>query len=587
MEGADRPLTVSIPDYRIIPTALLFFVYFPSLDTSWQVSGTAADAISGLTIRHYIIHAFNVELVAALDALTGEDTPTEERATRAQEFSEGSKRQFRQTPIIAIDGIQSSSRDAGVPKQLLRSVKPGRGSFRRGATARADKPPNKPTDDIQGDQSPLPQASSSSFRPKCSSASPIVYSSSLGSILMNWVYEQFSRGVYSSDEEQALENILTELKNTEPELVSVKTEEDMSFWNAFKGGVQTIIGALDWWPFRPYIAPLTQDQPCGDMRSAVVPQSFGLKIEDASRINAAQVNQKNISRKGSSLSGIGTSSQRSGIRTRSQTGEPVPQSGLPGSTVECQNPQSPRGVGYQLHAFLVLLNSSILGSAHCLAQTAVHDMSDDDFFSWIRNAYYSHRGFLAIWFGLYKYAHCEFFRFRRFDGYEYAPLLPEYPDEDQPFYHYAPKPIRPRPPMASHEFDHWFYKRSWSRTARRLLSTDQHRATNTRCFPLGSRSVVEEKIPKRETALEEGIPASEDFWGLYVLERRSAFRLALYSLTFLVPSVYFFFAWLFQWGHAGDLQNASIPITLSLAPLVTFWGFVLSTSPRFDHTRTL
>ncbi|KXG46081.1 uncharacterized protein PGRI_049370 [Penicillium griseofulvum] len=197
-------------------------------------------------------------------------------------------------------------------------------------------------------------------------------------------------------------------------------------------------------------------------------------------------------------------------------------------------------------------------------------MSDHDFFTWIRNSYYSHRGFLAIWFGLYRYAHCEFSRFRRFDGYEYAPLLPEYPDEDQPFYHYAPKPMRPRPPMASHEFNHWFYKRSWSRTAR-LLSTQRHRA-KSRCFSLGSRSVIEEKIPKRETSLEEGVPACEDFWGL---------------LAFLSPSVYFFFAWLFQWGHVGGLQGASIPITLSLAPLATFWGFVLSTSPRFDNTRTL
>jgi len=145
--------------------------------------------------------------------------------------------------------------------------------------------------------------------------------------------------------------------------------------------------------------------------------------------------------------------------------------------------------------------------------------------------------------------------------------------------------MRPRPPMASHEFNHWFYKRSWSRTAR-LLSTQRHRA-KSRCFSLGSRSVVEEKIPKRETSLEEGVPACEDFWGLYVVERRSAFRLALYSLAFLSPSVYFFFAWLFQWGHVGGLQGASIPITLSLAPLATFWGFVLSTSPRFDNTRTL
>jgi hypothetical protein len=127
--------------------------------------------------------------------------------------------------------------------------------------------------------------------------------------------------------------------------------------------------------------------------------------------------------------------------------------------------------------------------------------------------------------------------------------------------------MRPRPPMASHEFNHWFYKKSWSRTAKRLLSTERHRGKSKRiCFSPASRYVIEEKIPKRETALEEGVPASEDFWGLYVVERRSAFRLVIYSFAYLSPSVYFFFAWLFQWGHIGDLQNASIPIALSLAP---------------------
>jgi hypothetical protein len=150
-------------------------------------------------------------------------------------------------------------------------------------------------------------------------------------------------------------------------------------------------------------------QPCGETRWAAVPQSFGLKIEDASRTNAAQTNQKSTAVNDNSLHGTATSSQLSGVWAR-QTGESVSGSSLPQPTVEYQNPQSPRNVDYQLHVFLVLLNSSVFGSAHCLAQTAVNDMSDHEFFIWIRNSYYSHRGFLAIWFGLYSYAHCEFFR---------------------------------------------------------------------------------------------------------------------------------------------------------------------------------
>jgi hypothetical protein len=87
-------------------------------------------------------------------------------------------------------------------------------------------------------------------------------------------------------------------------------------------------------------------------------------------------------------------------------------------------------------------------------------------------------------------------------------------------------------------------------------------------------------LPKRETELEEGVTEIEDFWGLYIVERRSNIRAVLWSFFLLLPSTYFFFAWLFQWGHASDLQNASVPIILLLGPLVTFWGNVLGNPSR-------
>lgn len=106
-----------------------------------------------------------------------------------------------------------------------------------------------------------------------------------------------------------------------------------------------------------------------------MPRSFGLKIEDTYRTNAAQATQKNMSGNDSSLPEIGTSSQLSGVRTRTETGKPVSESGLPRSTVECQSSESPQNAGSQLHAFLVLLNSSVFGSAHYLVQTSVHNMT--------------------------------------------------------------------------------------------------------------------------------------------------------------------------------------------------------------------
>lgn len=100
-----------------------------------------------------------------------------------------------------------------------------------------------------------------------------------------------------------------------------------------------------------------------------------------------------------------------------------------------------------------------------------------------------------------------------------------------------------------------------------------------------SNDVVNEKIPKRDSMLEEQDVSREIFWGLYVVEKRSWLMSTFYSFVFLLPSVYFFFAWLFQWRHHNDLQNASVPITLSIGFLGTFWGSIFLTSPRFaiDH----
>jgi hypothetical protein len=89
-------------------------------------------------------------------------------------------------------------------------------------------------------------------------------------------------------------------------------------------------------------------------------------------------------------------------------------------------------------------------------------------------------------------------------------------------------------------------------------------------------------LPKRETELEEGVTEIENFWGLFIVERNSSLRMALWSFFLLLPSVYFFFAWLFQWGHASDLQNASVPMILLLGPLGTFWGNVLRNIPRSE-----
>lgn len=72
----------------------------------------------------------------------------------------------------------------------------------------------------------------------------------------------------------------------------------------------------------------------------------------------------------------------------------------------------------------------------------------------------------------------------------------------------------------------------------------------------------------------------EYFYGLYARERRSFFRVMIYMSLCNVPGVVFFFLWLFKWGHDSDLQNASIPVMLSLSFTLGFVMLVYESRER-------
>lgn len=134
------------------------------------------------------------------------------------------------------------------------------------------------------------------------------------------------------------------------------------------------------------------------------------------------------------------------------------------------------------------------------------------------------------------------------------------------------------PAIDPHQFAHWFYGQPGQPFGLRRLSwLFRRKFLNT------TTNNVVVKLPKRETELEEGVVEIEDFWGLYILERQSTLRAGFWSLVLSLPSIYFFFAWLFQWGHASDLQNASVPMLLLLGPLGTFWGIVLQNTSKFPQ----
>jgi hypothetical protein len=71
--------------------------------------------------------------------------------------------------------------------------------------------------------------------------------------------------------------------------------------------------------------------------------------------------------------------------------------------------------------------------------------------------------------------------------------------------------------------------------------------------------------------LEEEGNAWEFFWGLNAVESISALKTAVYHLIVLLPSIIFWFLWLFDWGHSGDLQNGSVLFLCSLGLMSTVW----------------
>jgi hypothetical protein len=86
-----------------------------------------------------------------------------------------------------------------------------------------------------------------------------------------------------------------------------------------------------------------------------------------------------------------------------------------------------------------------------------------------------------------------------------------------------------------------------------------------------------ELFPKRLTSLEEGGNNREEFWGIYAREKRWFLMLLVYNIVCMSPSLVFGFLWLCSWGHPGDLQNATIPASMSVALLSLFWSFMLTT----------
>jgi hypothetical protein len=138
------------------------------------------------------------------------------------------------------------------------------------------------------------------------------------------------------------------------------------------------------------------------------------------------------------------------------------------------------------------------------------------------------------------------------------------------------------PPISEYEFNKRFYL---SGMVGILHRHPFHRQSKCKCGKLKRKEYcrdVIELLPKKLSQLDESSEQREIFWGIYAQEAVSLMRVLLYNLFCAIPLFWFFFMWMFKWGHRGDLQDAAVPLSLMTGMLSIFWSTFLG-SLRFGR----
>ncbi|KAF4836560.1 Vegetative incompatibility protein HET-E-1 [Colletotrichum tropicale] len=142
----------------------------------------------------------------------------------------------------------------------------------------------------------------------------------------------------------------------------------------------------------------------------------------------------------------------------------------------------------------------------------------------------------------------------------------EVPTEND--YYYTPRPAVRDPPVSPEEFSH-IYQYTAKRESWRSLWTLPFYS----CVESLSDDTVG-CIPQRYYYLDEKSNRKEDFWGLYIQERRSALMTSFYIVLCLSPFIIFCILYLLGIIQ-GDVQNATTPLALALTLLGLFLGSMI------------
>lgn len=157
----------------------------------------------------------------------------------------------------------------------------------------------------------------------------------------------------------------------------------------------------------------------------------------------------------------------------------------------------------------------------------------------------------------------------KFHAQEFIPAIVDYPADTLLEYKFNPRPIGCVPPISPHEFEARYY---------RCYEPRPHLHWWHKCRGVCAGREPLELFPKRLMRLQLADDEREEFWGIYARERRWFSMVILYTTLCMLPSIPFIFLWLCSWGRHDDLQNATVPLTVSISFLSLLWGYILAPS---------
>ncbi|CZR58307.1 uncharacterized protein PAC_08199 [Phialocephala subalpina] len=370
-------------------------------------------------------------------------------------------------------------------------------------------------------------------------------------------------------------------------------EDDHYFWNKAKLYIEESTGYnWNWWPLQQPMRRLEEAETrihwhchCGKLLWAELPSSQvknyqallehrckqlqhrhlcklkGLKstgklglasfVQAASNIALETYHSYTSSGNGSSTASVGAeqSSSSSPRQSGSQT-TTSPGSSQPSSLPSQQGVQMDPSDATNIQLFILF---GVKGTRRTteLAQLDTKKYCDDNvFFRDLRQRYKDMRGFWRYWFS-FERVRADRFVLR-------GKSLPETMD-----YEYKPRPPNAEnPPISRHEFELAF-----------AVCPNRCRLANIHdCVEPADGTFAIERIPKRRGPLEIRESSIERAWGIQAQNDISAIGVVTYHFLAIAATIGFMGWWIH--GHAGDLQTATVPLSIAISLIALFWSTV-------------